>query len=191
MCNKNLFRSGYSLIFGILFLMTSCSTWHYKNPRVSIDMDQQVQNKPMKEHPNNPDVLLEADDAVYVSTITEENIAKEYSQVPGEMSIDAKKNNSLNEEVKSSNTIIGEKYSSFHKVKHKTYKVKHAEKTALSGWLRIMIILLAVGLVLLILGAIFSAVLFGGFWWFFYLIGSLCILAAAIVLLLGLLGVMS
>lgn len=67
-------------------------------------------------------------------------------------------------------------------------EVKEVKKTYLQKWLLIMIILLAVGVVCFILGAIFSFTF--GFGWIFWTLGGLCWVAALVVLILGLTGVM-
>lgn len=179
---KSPIQLGLSL-FGILFLLSSCSTWHYKHARVKIDADDAITVE--EPSPVAPLTIVansetapqqaEMDQSADISSPLKEQI----KIAPGSNRLQHK------DQSKSSGYFV----QKFNQGKH-LFKVNEVEKTQLANWLKIMIILFAVGLILLILGAIFSAVIFGGFWWFFYLFGSLCILAGCIVLVLGLVGVM-
>lgn len=72
-----------------------------------------------------------------------------------------------------------------------TQQLQSPYHTHLSNWLKIMIILLAVGVAVLITGIILAYGIGGPIGPVFYLIGALLILAGLIVMILGLVGVMS
>lgn len=69
-------------------------------------------------------------------------------------------------------------------------QLQSPDHTQLSNWLKIMIILLAVGVAVLITGIILAYGVGGPIGPVFYLIGALLILAGLIVMILGLVGVM-
>lgn len=181
----------YFILVAFVFILSSCSTWHYKIPRVSVDVDKTVYHNPGKVHSSDLTVTSRSNTMESKNELETENLSTV---------ADASTSVQLNvEDHKKSKTFFKEttktkrmdpSFSEKLKNDHSLLQVKDVEKTALSGWLRIMIILFAVGLLLVIIGAILSAVFLGGLWWLFYMIGSLCILAGCVVLVLGLLGIM-
>lgn len=72
---------------------------------------------------------------------------------------------------------------------HKSDVMDSPEQTMMAGWLKIMIILYAVGLIFLILGVIFQYTVSWPVALVMYILFALCWLAATIVLVLGLVGV--
>ena len=180
-----------NLCFGISFLgmvlfLTSCTSWHYKHARIKIEPQNGI---PVEETSNiapvTPSMVEAATENSVVSPSLNEQASISTDMVANKNTIP--QNAQLKHKQKADANYYVQK---FDQGRH-LFKVKQVENTQLSGWLKIMIILFAVGLILVIFGAIFSAVFFGGFWWFFYLIGSLCILAGFVVLVLGLVGVMN
>jgi len=175
----------------------SCSTWHYKNPRVKVEI----------ERPNVDLISIEESKAA-AETSTSQSIMME-NVVPAAIEPSAEvasneKTIALSSNNENRKINFPDKQSKIKKGKFglflftekiidqsRLFKAKDVQKSALSGWLRLMIIFFAVGLILIVTGAIFSVFIHGGVGWLFYLFGSLCILAGFIFLILGLVGVMS
>ncbi len=176
-------RLPMAMVVLLMMVLSSCSTWHYHHARVRIDVDQTNRINEVK---INSTQLAAVEDPTNESSIARNEISIAEKKVVDQSPV-------INTDASTlTNYEDGNQATSFEKQMstHHLLKVSKVEKTSLSGWMRIMIILFAVGLLLIILGAIFSAVLPGGFWWFFYLIGSLCIIAGFVILVLGLLGIM-
>lgn len=173
-----------SLIVAICFtlVLSSCSSWHYKHSRVSVDRDKAI-SLPIATVP------------VELAVIPVEN--KITLMEKTELSANPKKadqvnNNKTSGEVKTNSTQGKSQMNIFTDHIKKIGKAfeapKTVEKSALSGWVRIMVILFVVGFILLLIGIFLSVFIYGGFWWLFYTFGALCILAGLIVMILGLVG---
>jgi hypothetical protein len=189
-------------VIAISFFFTSCSPWHYKNPRVRIDR----QDPAVQEEVSNKDIQTESvtSQAIDIekASILKDSIKQKESLNTEVASIDHKKVE-LSVTKKSAQHMPAQKRVSKKTTKmsgnfferalksQPFFKVKDVEKSALSGWVRIMVILFVVGFILVILGILLSVFLYPGFWWLFYFLGTLCILAGFIVLILGLVGVMA
>jgi hypothetical protein len=177
------------LLLGSIVFLSSCSSWHYHQPRVRVDLDQAneltqapaaIQTPLTSEAPatvQQEPVLPSNSDVASIETQTQANAipATKAHKVPAKTKKEKK-----------------DPFSFIQKLKddHQLFQVQDVEKTAMANWVRIMIILFVVGFVFLIVGIILTVTIFGGLWWIFYVLGSICILAACIILILGLVGVM-
>jgi hypothetical protein len=177
-------------MIGFTFMLTSCSTWRYnKQPRVRIEAEVIPSD----------DIQTDSREMINPSTILTEKKTESTLENNTTIKYGEQENLQHTKVNKRKNPFVGSithKTPSFFKLmadqfkKHdkQVCKAKDAEKTALSGWVRIMIILFVVGFILLLIGIFLSVFIFGGFWWLFYAFGALLILAGFIILILGLLG---
>ncbi len=200
---KNYTNTGgiIAAMLGFMFILYSCSPWHYNNPRVKVDKQQVnlVQNE--------SEPVMDTKEL----TVTFQSIEMEKKSVvidnPEENSevVASVSNNKINPPVKikikditpvkhtklKKNRPDTPSYTERFKEKSEVFQVQDVEKTMMHGWLRWMILLFVIGIILIVMGAIFSVLFFGLLWWLFYFFGSLCILAGFIVLILGLVGVLT
>jgi hypothetical protein len=177
------------ILAGTIFLMSSCNKWHYDHPRVKVDLDQPNEVNEATAFPqqrsittevpmNNGTTVIQPSNNEVVSV--ENGVKNTPVTAPHQNPIKSKK------PTKSPFSFIKKLMDG-----DRLFKVNEVEKSALSGWVRIMVILFVVGFILVLIGIFLSVFLYPGFWWLFYFFGSLCILAGFIVLILGLVGVMS
>ncbi len=191
------------LAIGVLVVLaiSSCSPWHYNHPRIAVDKQQTVllQKETTPEVESNQvfttcEMLALENEALDVTKPTEENsseIASVDKNVITTPSNDHIKNVVPVKQSKlKKNKSKTVSYTERFKEKSQVFEVQDVEKSTLSGWVRIMVILFVVGFILLLFGIFFSIFLHGLFWWLFYMFGAMCILAGFIVLILGLVGVM-
>jgi hypothetical protein len=178
-----------SLIAIIGLTLTSCSTWHYNTPRVSVD---RVKTNTITTQPNSSVEIPVTHEPVVANkkvVMTEHAIynkpaQKDVIQVKDTKAKTAVLSTTQTTEKKSLFTTLTEKIAQ----KKNLLKVAKSEKTAASGWVRIMIIFFVVGLILLLVGIFLSVFIAGPFWWIFYALGGLFILGGLIILILVLLG---
>ncbi len=176
-----------SLFFISLLLIYSCNTWTYQHPRVRVEKMPDMETTERLPVPK-ADLLPRHIEEEKLALKSEEKVVA-LNEAPSRSDNTRSKTADV--------TTTKHKTIKDQVVKHHNYKsdyhlnkVKQTQKTALSGWLKIMIILFVVGVVLIVIGAILAFAVGHGVWWIFYALGGLCILAGCIVLLLGLLGVM-
>jgi hypothetical protein len=180
-------------IIGLTFMLSSCSTWHYKHPRVRIEGEDPVYSQMKEERPNDLTIMTTAEEPgnkqIKTGPVADPRLVTEQSDKFYLTDRNAPKS-SVVKETTLKNTNSPLKLFANHVKTHKngTCNAQSVEKTAATGWVRIMIILFVVGFILLLIGIFLSVFVFGGFWWLFYAFGALLILAGVIVLILGLLG---
>lgn len=181
-------------LIGVGLILSSCNNWHYKHPRVRIDINREIE-KENEAKKTNDDFSVEP----LVSIKEEESIKNDSNQKVNTSHFITYKKKSMNKE-SSTHQINTQKkkavsYFSFmadqiQKQKSSIREAKSVEKQAMAGWVRIMIILFAIGLILLLVGVFLTIFVSGAFWWLFYGLGALLILAGFIILILGLIGVL-
>jgi hypothetical protein len=177
----------------LTFILSSCSSWHYQHSRVSVDHNKVISlpvevSTPLQYEiiPMNNKVELNTKEHTKVTNVKSKNvdrvknISKTYpvttTPVTTKTSSTPKK------------SIMAVFTDNIKKIGKAFQAPKTIEKSALSGWVRIMVILFVVGFILLLIGIFLSVFIYGGFWWLFYTFGALCILAGLIVMILGLVG---
>ncbi len=191
-------REAIIVLVCLTFVLSSCSPWRYNYPRTKVDIEQSNEAQNLKDKQTND-----------VSTTCTESASNEYIKSaagePEELSVGTSEETTVeltpartasssvdhSANTQENGTIVGWLTEKLGKEPQKLLKAQEVEKTALSGWVRIMIILFVVGFILLVVGILLSVLLHPGFWWLFYMFGVLCILAGFIVLILGLVGVMA
>ncbi len=179
-------------LISLTFILSSCSTWHYNNPRVRVDKQNST-------YPNN-----EIEEPAELAAIPWAE-GMEDKKAEHTLAVDSTKNR-VNTDISYVENMNDQKlpseasanytksktplnlFSDLIKTPHKIFKAQQVEKNALSGWVRIMVILFVVGFILLLIGIFLSVFIYGGFWWLFWTFGALCILAGFIILILGLVG---
>lgn len=173
------------VLIGLVGLtLTSCSAWRYNTPRVSVDREKAMY---VNTATNVPIAMLTTQNhlkengKIDLGSINKVNISKPVSNITPKVKV-----NSANSETSIQHLKNNSPLHLFAKQvrNKKPCKIEHAEKATATGWVRIMIIFFAVGLILLLVGIFLSVFLFGPFWWLFYALGSLLILAAIIILIL-------
>lgn len=199
---KHILRSSRYILMITIFAMvfTSCSTWHYNHPRVQVD-------QPKNDAPQIDQALLPQEGNATTTTseilkndesLPEVNVVATSEEASIEKSAPVlnKKSKSLEKSIPQKNKVVKKEKKSngsfFEKLfkPDQLFKVKEVEKSAVTGWVRLMIILFVVGFILCLMGIFLSVFLHPGFWWLFSFFGGLCILAGFIVLILGLVGIM-
>jgi len=173
--------------------LNSCSSWRYQNPQGNIAQPSPPENR------ISPDQVVDVD-PVQTSAVNEtgefepktigDPVAKKNTPTITRLrKVNEKKSTPG---LITHNTKGKSFFSDFleHRkmLNDKVGKADHVEKAALSGWVRIMIILFVVGLILILIGIFLSIFISGPFWWLFYAIGALFIVAGFIILILGLVG---
>lgn len=173
--------------------LTSCSSWRYNNPRVSVDKQNTIIAEPTSDAPH--EVAAASYDNVAGESKTEMKATPRTSTIsnkstkPVLVRTPAKKSSVVaNVNVEKHKSIFDVFGDRLNKKTDQVNETKDVERTKASGWVRIMIILLVVGLILLLIGIFLSVFVTGAFWWLFYAMGGLFILAGLIVLILGLVG---
>ncbi len=177
------------VLIGVIALtLSSCTSWRYQHSRVSVDREKTIN---IATTPNSLAEIASTPSDKVIETGKMEQTTSTVSLVS------SKKSNNIALDQKAdqktplmtkSKTPIKHLVDQFKKHTDATHQVKHVEKSAASGWVRIMIILLVVGFILLLIGIFLSVFVSGAFWWLFYALGGLLLLAGLIVLILGLLG---
>lgn len=188
------------ILVAAICLLSSCNKWHYDYPRVKVDLNQANELNQAEAIPQIQPVTTEdpMDDGMttvlqpttkevaYVETNKQEQTAP-VTTAEHKAPVKAKKDPSTKAQDNK------KPFSFIQKLMNdgdKLFKVNEVEKSAVTGWVRIMIILFVVGFILVLIGIFLSVFLHPGFWWLFYFFGALCILAGFIVLILGLVGIM-
>jgi hypothetical protein len=180
-------------------VLSSCSSWHYNHPRVQVDQQRndqpQIQQTQIPQDGNTTtttaEILNNESTAPEVNVVATNEEASTVKSVP----VVNKKSRSLDKSVPQKKVVKKETkgkgffFEKFVK-NNKLFKVKSVEKSAVTGWVRLMIILFAIGFIMCLIGIFLSVFLHPGFWWLFSFFGGLCILAGFIVLILGLVGIM-
>ena len=186
------------VLVSLTFILSSCSPWHYKNVRVKVDTEKTDLNIAFAEAPKNISETVTAQ-SVYLESETSATPQENNALVSTDKSVvtasEVKKESKIYPSQKAKVKVVkikkekkGIMYFTKQIMKNQLFKVKDVEKTALSGWIRIMVILFVVGFILLLIGIFLSIFLSGPFWWLFYAFGSLCILAGFVILILVLVG---
>jgi hypothetical protein len=174
-------------------MLSSCSNWNYKHPRVRTESDK------VDYVDANADLPNKLADSLSPNLVSDKSITNPVifhnrgNQNKTEYFNNKKTNDSKSGSIKNVDNKLAKSPFTFitkiHRVQHdKMAKAKSVKKEGASGWVRIMIILFVVGLILLLIGIFLTVFISGAFWWLFYGIGALLILAGVIVLILGLLG---
>lgn len=182
------------VLFAIIGLtLTSCSSWRYNNPRVSVDKQTVIYTKPTNDAPkelsaSSDDKMVEESKTETRNTEVVTNLSSKPNKPVAIRTTHRKAPMLVKTNTEKSKPAFEVLADLFKKKADNVNKTKHVEKAAASGWVRIMIILFVVGFILLLIGIFLSVFVSGGFWWLFYAFGALCIFAGIIVLILGLLG---
>ncbi len=180
-------------IVGLTFILSSCSSWRYNNPRVSVEkettpyVNQEVVLPVQLAASPEADVM--EDRILEHGTVNDPRLSNTY---PGntQLTNENKQNSPVVLTINHAKNNTSLKLFSDHVKRQGNHscKTKSVEKTALSGWVRIMVLLFVIGFILLLVGIFLSVFIYGGFWWLFYAFGALCILAGFVILILGLVG---
>jgi hypothetical protein len=177
------------ILVAAICLLSSCNKWHYDYPRVKVDLNQANELDQTEAVPQIQPVTSEipADNGTVVQPSANESVSVEADQHQQQapVAVEHKSPVKAKKEAKKPFSFIQKLMDG-----DRLFKVNEVEKSALTGWVRIMIILFVVGFILVLVGIFLSVFLHPGFWWLFYFFGSLCILAGFIVLILGLVGIM-
>jgi hypothetical protein len=182
----------------LIIALTSCSTWHYNHSRVQVD--KQKNDEPQIEQtqiPQDGNVTTTTAEILNNEQASPElNVAAANQEVSIEKSIPVieHKTKAIKKSAPTVKEVKGKKEGNFFTRQiskiTKLFKVQDVEKSAVTGWVRLMIILFAIGFIMCLIGIFLSVFLHPGFWWLFSFFGGLCILAGFIVLILGLVGIM-
>jgi hypothetical protein len=178
-------------LIGFAFMLTSCSTWRYnKQQRVRIETEA-IPSDDTHIYPSEMSNPVTTSTEKEIKLIPEKNTTVTYGEQKKIDPIKVNKQKPLVvKSIKDNKTPSTFQLLADHFKRHdkKVCKAQDVEKTAASGWVRIMIIFFVVGFILLLFGIFLSIFIFGPFWWLFYAFGGLLILAGFILLILILLG---